>query len=119
MTGFAFGEDLEVDGDEFAVVGFDEVADVGVGDFGAGFGIFPAVVAGGFDSRWIGTMTRLPRGVGSDAGDEWLGGDEGRTVAGFPGLRGADVVAEQAVGGLQIGEVGDALRLGSESRAGW
>ena len=40
-------EDLEVDGDEFAVFGFDEIADVGVGDFGAGFRIFPAVVAGG------------------------------------------------------------------------
>ncbi len=44
--GDSFGEDLQVDGDEFAVLGFDEVAAVGVGDFGAGFRVFPVVVAG-------------------------------------------------------------------------
>jgi hypothetical protein len=38
-------EDLEVDGDEFAVRGFDEVAGVGVGHVNAGDRVEPAVVA--------------------------------------------------------------------------
>jgi hypothetical protein len=43
---FPLLQDLEVDGDEFAVGGFDEVAGVGVGDFDACYGVQPAVMAG-------------------------------------------------------------------------
>ena len=42
---FALLDDLEVDGDEFAVGGFDEVAGVGIGYVCASDWVEPAVVA--------------------------------------------------------------------------
>ena len=107
MWNDAFIQDLEVDGDEFAFGGFDEVAGVGVGDVNASDGMEPAVVAvgnvalgkepiGDFLQGWFGAI------------DIGLGNDESRALLGGEDAVEPDVVAEDAVAGDDVAEIGDA-----------
>ena len=96
-----FLDDLEVDGDEFAVGGFDEVAGVGVCYFHACDWVEPAVVA----VRNI-TLVGEPfcdffKGR-LGAVDVGLGNDEGGALFGFEDAVEPDVVTEEAIAGVDV-----------------
>jgi hypothetical protein len=104
---------LEIDGDEFAVRGFDEIADMGVGDLHAGLVVFPAVVAGGMVA--VGFEPRRDfGGVRLGAIDERLGGHERRAFGGSQDSVEPDVIGEKPVGRVEIPQVGKAVFLRSE-----
>ena len=97
-------EELEVDGDEFAVGGFDEVAGVGVGYFHACDRVEPAVVAFGFVAlvgEPIGHLFNRRFG----AIHVGLGNDEGRTLPGREDAVEPDIVSEDAVAGDDVAQV--------------
>ena len=100
-------EDLEVDGDEFAVGGFDEVAGVGVGDFDACDRVEPAVVAVG-DVALVGEPIGYLFNRRFGAIDVGLGNDEGGALLGGKDAVEPDVVAEETVAGYDVPKIGDA-----------
>lgn len=101
-----FLEDLEVDGDELAIGGFDEVSGVGVCDMHAGIGLEPAVMA-----VLLVALVVKPRGNffqgGCGAVNVGLGDDECWAFFSENDSVKPYIITEVAVAGGDVVEVGD------------
>ena len=103
---------MEVDGDEFAVVGFDEFADVCIGNLDAGGSVFPTVVAGGVIAVRLEPCGDFFR-RGNRAFNKRLRNDKGRSLVRSENPVEPYVVAEEAIGKADVLQICDAA-LGTD-----